>query len=135
MYDRKTALLSYHIDSKAVKFYHRIPLCIHIDLKPRFELNRQLLIVDRDLLDQPSDQSFGVFRYFRCLLIKEGNQVIYLVPQSLPCSCIRKDSLPLFTQADDGISNLIDFLLVVTGAEQLCLPLFDLPVDFCNLSL
>ena len=72
----------------------------------------------------------SVFRYLHCLLIKEGNQVIYFVSQPLPCRCIRKDGLPLFTQADDGISNLIDFLLVVTGAEQLCLPLLSSILSF-----
>ena len=45
------------------------------------------------------------------------------------------DSLPLFTQADDGISDFVDLLLVVTGTEQFCLPRFYLPVNLGNLSL
>ena len=54
-----------------------ILLCVRIDLNPRFKLDRQFLIVDRNLLDQPPDQGFGVFRYFRCLFIKEGDRLTH----------------------------------------------------------
>lgn len=104
-------------------------LCVHIDLKSRFELYRQFLIVDRDLLDQPPDQRFGIFRDRRRLLIHEGGKVIdaFLNFRILRRHC--QDVLPFLPEADNGIPDFIDLCLVFSSVQKFVLLLPDCRIN------
>lgn len=99
-------------------------LCFHVYCQTGFELDRDFVIVDRDLFDHAADECLTVFR-LAGLFRYEADHSLYPVNLVLPKRRLRENVLPPFAQGDDPFSDFLNSLLVLAGIEEIHLTLAD----------
>ena len=106
-------------------------LCFHVYCQTGFELDRDFVIVDRDLFDHAADECLTVFR-LAGLFRYEADHSLYPVNLVLPKCRLRENVLPPFAQGDDPFSDFLNSLLVLAGIEEIHLTLADHVRVFCS---
>lgn len=107
-------------------------LRIHVYRKAGFELDRDPVIVDRDLLDHSSDEYLAVFR-LAGLFLNEANHGFDPVDFVLAERRLRQNVLPPFAEGYYPFANLLDEGFVPAGVEKVHLALADHAVDDLDL--
>lgn len=105
-----------------------VALGIHIYRQPGFELDRNPVIVDCDLLDHSTDEYLAVFRLAGLFLDKtdHGFDPVNLV---LADCRLRQNILPSFAEGYYPFADFLDAGFVPAGIEKVHLALADHAVD------
>ena len=92
-------------------------LCFHVYCQTGFELDRDFVIVDRDLLDHSSDEYLAVFR-LAGLFLNEANHGFDPVDFVLAERRLRQNVLPPFAEVyGDGQGSDYGFSLQHEGQQ------------------
>ena len=80
-------------------------VCLHLNfcLKAGFELEGEVVIVDRDLLDQLPNQPFVVVRHLSGLLRQKGFELIQALLEPCAIGLFDQQVLLLFPECVNGI--------------------------------
>ena len=107
-------------------------LCFHVYCQTGFELDRDFVIVDRDLFDHAADEDLAVFR-LACLFLDEGDHGLNPVDFVFPKRSLRQNVLPPFAEGYYPFSDFLDAGCILAGIEEIHLALADHVID--NLDL
>lgn len=101
-----------------------VALHIHIYRQPGFELDRNPVIVDCDLLDHSADEDLAVFR-LACLFLDEADHGFDPVDFVLADCRLRENVLPSFAEGYYPFADFLDAGFVPASIEKIHLALAD----------
>ena len=96
-------------------------LCIYVHFKARFQLDRVMVLINRDLLEPAPDQHFVEFRQFGRLASDKILKCCDTLDLFVSCYRINGGLLFQFPEPEDFIGNLIVGFLAVGLFEQFLL--------------
>ena len=106
-------------------------MCLHLNfgLKAGFEFKDKAVVVNRDPLDQPPDQTLVVIRHRFLLFFQKGFELVQPLLHTMAVGVFQKNGLFIRPEIFDLVSQLVKPLLSVGLLQKLFLQGFEPSID------